>query len=331
MLRFLTSICFSFLLSSAYAQVAKDSLPYKLFKENLIIRSSIGYNTAPFRVKGRFGGENENLRYRANMSAVKGIGFSYKWISLGINFTLPGYLRNKEEFGETDYFDIDFSFEWRNWYFLTDFHLYQGFSLRDANRFSDELTTGNNSNQIRPKTGSASLGLQGYQFFNKQFSMKPAIGILGYYTEEMRSTYLKYTMSLHGVGDQSGYLMPWEYLNDPRSIIRSEGFSALDFGVVPGYTYINNINGWQYGGHAGVGAVAQLKFYNFEGTTRGFLGLAPRYDLRMHGGYNTDRWFVMVDAAFDNKSIRFNDIRFRQVYYYIRLSYGYRFEKKINQ
>jgi hypothetical protein len=310
------------------AKTDTDSLPYKLFKDNFILRSSIGYNTAPFQIRGNFGGKTEVLKYRANMSAVKGFGFSYKWISLGVNFTLPGYLRDKSKFGETNYFDLDFSFEHKNWFFFTDFHLYNGFSLINAARFSADLTDGNSNNQIRPETGSASFGLHAYRFKNRNFSMKPAIGVLGFFTEEIQSFYMKYSLNIHGVGDDAGYLMPWQHLNDPRSITMSEGFSALDIGIVPGYVYYNNINNWQFGGLAGLGLVSQMKFYTAEKNTRGFIGLAPRIDLRLQGGYNTERWFAMIDLSFDNKSIRFNDIIYRQNYYYVRLSYGYRFKKK---
>lgn len=315
-------------LTMSYSMAQLDSLPYRLFRDQLIIRSSIGYNTAPFHVRGNFAGKRETLKYRANMSAVKGFGFSYKWLSLGVNFTLPGYLRDTEKFGETDYFDIDFTFELKNWFFLSDFHLYQGFALIDATRFSTELTEGNLPHQIRNETGSASFGFHAYRFRNKSFSMKPAIGVLGYFTEEIQSFYMKYTMNIHGVGDNSGHLLPWNHLNDVRSIVKAEGFSSLDIGIVPGYVYYNNINNWQFGGIAGLGLVSQFKFFTAEGSTRGFIGLAPRIDLRLQGGYNTDNWFAMLDLSFDNKNIRFNDVSYRQIYYYLRLTYGYRFKKK---
>ena len=131
-------------------------------------------------------------------------------------------------------------------------------------------------------------------------------------------------MNLHGISSPDG-LLPYEYINDNRSILQSALMSVFDFGAVPSYVYGNNINGWQFGGFGGLGVVLQAKFYEFDNTTRGFLGLAPRIDLRLQGGYNVEKWFVMLDAAFDNKSIRFNDVRYRQNYYYLRFLYGYRF------
>jgi hypothetical protein len=307
-------------------QAQNDTLPYNLFKERLVLRSSLGYNTAPFSIRGKFGGEKEVLKYRANMNAVMGVGFSYKWMSLGLNFTLPGYIKNTDKFGETNYFDFNFNFGLKKWHFDFDIHNYTGFSLINASRFSDTLVEPGQSNQVKSKMQSASISMNAYHFKNKAFNMKAALGIVGNYKEEVKSFYMKYTMNLHGVSSPDG-LIPYQYINDERSILQSTLMSAFDFGAVPGYVYVNNINGWQFGGFAGLGLVLQAKFYEFQNTTRGFLGLAPRLDLRLQGGYNIDNWFFMLDVSFDNKSIRFNDVIYRQNYYYIRLSYGYRFEK----
>ena len=303
-----------------------DTLPYNLYKERFVIKSSIGYNTAPFSIRGNFGEGKEVLKYRANMNAILGLGFAYKWLNLNLNFTLPGYLKNTEEFGETQYFDFNIKFDVKRWHFLLDVHNYSGFSLIDAIRFSDTLTTTGVSNQVKPNMQTASGSIHAYRFKNKAFKIKPALGVVGNYKEEVSSFYVKYTLNLHAIASPDG-LFPYQYLSDERSIVRSTMMSAFDFGAVPGFVYMNNINGWQYGGVAGLGLVMQTKFYQFDNTTRGFLGLAPRYDFRLFGGYNVENWFCTLDIQFDNKSIRFNDIRYRQNYYYVRLLYGYRFKK----
>lgn len=316
-----------FLLFNFTIQGQTDTLPYNMFKDRFVLKSSLGYNSAPFSIRGNFDGEKEVLKYRANMNAVMGVDFSYKWLSIGLNFTLPGYLKDTDKFGETQYFDFNFNVDVKKWFLTFDIHNYTGFSLLNAKRFSPTLVAPGNRNQLKPKMQSASISINAYRFQNVNFKMKPALGIVGNYKQEVKSFYVKYTTNLHGISSPDG-LLPHEYINDNRSILQSTLMSAFDFGAVPGYVYVNNINGWQFGGFAGLGVVLQAKFYEFDNTTRGFLGLAPRIDLRLQGGYNVEDWFVMFDAAFDNKSIRFNDVQFRQSYYYIRLLYGYRFEKK---
>ena len=317
---------FIFILLFAFSVKAQnDTLPYNMYKKRFVLKSSLGYNSAPFSIRGNFGGEKEVLKYRANMNAVLGVGFAYKWLSLGLNFALPGYIKNTEKFGETQYFDLNFNFDLkRRWHFSIDLHNYTGFSLINAVRFSDTLVEPGVKNQLKPKMQSASVSIHAYHFKNKEFKMKPALGIVGNYKQEVKSFYIKYTMNLHAIASPDG-LLPHEHLNDTRSILQSTLMSAFDFGAVPGYVYVNNIDGWQFGGFGGLGLVLQTKFYEFNGNTRGFLGLAPRIDLRLQGGYNVENWFFMLDASFDNKTIRFNDIRYRQSYYYLRFLYGYRF------
>ena len=108
----------------------------------------------------------------------------------------------------------------------------------------------------------------------------------------------------------------------------SSTFSAFDVGFVPGYAYVNRFKNWQVAGWAGVGAVIQAKYYQVNGDFRGFLGLAPRYDVRLMGGYTTPTYFLFLVTDFDNKSIRFNQLIYRQSFYTVKLVGGYRFPKK---
>lgn len=284
----------------------------------------MGLNDAPFRIKGNFS-EQEALRFRANLNPIMGIGFAYKWMALNVNFKLPGYLRKTEDYGKTNYFDLGVKFGIKRWYFAIDLHSYKGFGIKNAHLINDTLPVSPKNVYYNENLQSASLSFNAYRFKNGHFQMKPALGIVGRYLKETTSFYMKYTLNIHGVGASNG-IMPRNYFNYSESVYESNNMSAIDFGIVPGAAYINNINGWQFGFLAGFGGVIQSKFFSYQGNTRGFLGLAPRIDLKAQAGYNVDNWFLMFTSSFDNKSIRFNDLKYRQVYYYIRLTYGYRFE-----
>jgi hypothetical protein len=78
----------------------------------------------------------------------------------------------------------------------------------------------------------------------------------------------------------------------------------------------------------GFGPVVQSKFYIVNENTRGFFGLAPRYDLRLIAGYNVPKWFVMISTEFDNRSIRFNELKYKNNNYTVRLLAGYRLDKQ---
>lgn len=311
-------------ISLGHAQhAANDTLPYTMFKDRLVLHSSIGINDAPFSLSGDFN-SLDNLKYRANLNTIMGFGFAYKWLALNINFKLPGYIRNTADFGKTNYFDLGVKFGIKKWFFAVDFHGYSGFGIKDAHQLNDTLPVSNRNVFVNQNVQSFSLSFNGYRFKNEHFKIKPAIGIVGHYREKTSSFYVKYTINTHGVGASNG-IMPSDFFNYSASVYAANSISAFDFGAVPGYAYINNHNGWQYGFLAGLGAVIQAKVFSFPANTRGFLGLAPRLDLKAQAGYNVDNWFLMFTSSFDNKSIRFNDFRYRQVYYYLRLTYGYRF------
>ena len=91
---------------------------------------------------------------------------------------------------------------------------------------------------------------------------------------------------------------------------------------------MNRFKNWQIAGWAGFGPVLQAKYYQFNGDFRGFLGLAPRYDVRLMGGYTTPKFFLFLVTDFDNKSIRFNELIYRQYFYTVKLVGGYRFPRK---
>lgn len=306
-----------------WSQKEKDSLPYELYKDQLVLHTSLGLNDAPFRLKGQFNDE-EVLRYRANLNTIMGLGVAYKWFALNLNFKLPGYIRDTDDYGKTNYFDLGFKFALRRWFFQVDLHGYTGFGIKNAHLINDTLPVSPRNIYYNSKVQSLSLSLNGYRFENEQFKMKPAMGIVGRYTKETKSFYVKYTVNLHGIGATNG-IIPDSYIDNTASIYKSTGITAFDFGAVPGFAYIKNQNGWQYSFLAGLGGVIQAKVFNYKGNSRGFLGLAPRLDLKAQAGYNVEKWFLMFTSSFDNKSIRFNNLKYRQIYYYLRLTYGYRF------
>lgn len=305
------------------AQESKDTIPYELYKDQLVLHTSFGFNDAPFQLKGNFGNA-ETLRFRSNLNPILGVGMAYKWFALNINFKLPGHIRNTNDYGSSNYFDLGFKFGVKRWFFKVDLHGYTGFGIKNASAINDSLPVSDKGIYYNDNIQSLSFSINAYRFKNPLFKIKPAIGIVGRYTDKAKSFYMKYTINTHGVGASNG-IVPSNFFDYSATVYESNTLSAFDFGVIPGFAYVQNINGWQYSFIAGLGAVIQAKVFAFNGNSRGFLGLAPRLDLKAQAGYNVDNWFFMFTSSFDNKSIRFNNLRYRQIYYYVRLTYGYRF------
>jgi len=303
----------------------RDSLPYSLYSKKLVFYTDLGFNTAPVRLKYPYTDDINKLKLRNNSSVVLGLGFSYKWFTLRLGLTLPGTLRPVHKYGKTNYFDLGFDFTLKRVFFDVDFHLYEGYAIKKAYRWNDTLS---GPNEIRSDINTASLSLNAWVFRSKDFKMQAMRGKTGSYVKDIQTWYFKYTVNLHGIGTSFENIAPIPLLDSSQSKTLSKSYIAFDFGLVPGYAYVKRWKNYQIGAMAGLGLVIQSKFYNFGSESRGFLGLAPRFDVKFIAGYNQPRYFVMFVTDFDNKSIRFNDLRYRQTYYSLKVVGGIRLDKK---
>ena len=306
-------ICFCY--SWSFSQDSVPEKPYYFYTDQIVAYSSIGYNAAPFRIRDNFG----TARYRNNMNPVFGIGIAYKWLDLALNFKLPGYFRNPTNYGTTSYFDFDIGFQLDKIYFQYDLHVYEGFNvqLNDTKKLLNDLSTFSSS-------------INAYYFTNDNYKIKSVRGITGRYMDFIFSYYAKGTFNIHGVQNRPS-VVPEIFHDSQKSIWKAHRNNAFDAGILPGLAVAGNWQGWQIGSMLGLGGVVQGKFYRFDATSRGFVGLAPRIDFQAHVGYNQDDWFIMLQSAIDNKQIRFSNYHFRQVYHYVRITGGYRFPERVSQ
>lgn len=307
--------------SSIYSQDV-DSLPYQRYRTRLVLYSDFGWSTAPMSISYPFTPEIKNVKYRNNFNPVLGFGFSYKWLSLRFGVTLPNSVRSKKKFGKTQYYDLGFDFSFKNMYFDVNTHIYQGYAMKQAYRWNDTITP-DNPNLIRQDISAASFSINAWQFFKNDFKMSAFKGKTASYHRDVRTFYLKYTMNYHGVSSNQS-LIPIELQDTTESKTSSNLIAAFDVGVVPGYAYVRRWRMFQIGIMGGLGLVLQSKIYTFDGTTRSFLGLAPRVDIKLVGGINKPRYFIMFVTDFDNKSIAFNDFTYKQTFYNLKLVGGIR-------
>lgn len=297
-------------------------LPYQKYRNRLVLYSDFGWSTAPMSISYPFTDKIKSVKFRNNFNPVLGFGFSYKWASLRFGITLPNSVRSKKKFGKTTYYDLGFDFSFRNMFFDLDWHLYQGYTLKDAHRWNDTITP-DNPNLIREDIAASSISINAWQFWRDEFKMAAFRGKTASYQRDVRTFYLKYTMNYHGISS-SQPLLPIELQDTTESKTSSNLIAAFDVGAVPGYAYVRRWRIFQFGIMGGVGLVLQSKIYTFDGTTRSFLGLAPRIDIKLIGGINRPRYFIMFVSDFDNKSIGFNDFTYRQTYYNLKIVGGIR-------
>jgi hypothetical protein len=305
-----------------------DSLTYfTRFKEKIVLYADFGYASAPFIIKYPFAGEIKKIHYKNNFNPVIGFGGAYKWFSLRLSFALKGTSRSKKNFGNTRFFDIGISFQIKKWFFEVDAKNYIGYSIKNAYKWNDTLNK-LKPNDIRPNTNAISLSINTWYFANRHFNMPSIMGKTGHYERRLGTFYLKPTFVIHGISNSEKSVIPNDLIDSLVDKTSSDVFYSVDLGAVPGYAYVDRIKNWQFSAFFGLGLVAQAKFYNVNYYQRGFLGLAPRYDIRIGGGYTVPAYFVFLNLEFDNKSIKFGELKYRQSFYNVRLTAGFRIDTR---
>ena len=286
--------------------------------------SDVGYNANPFSLRGNFGQNVNELSYKNNFSPFLGLGFAYKWFHLRVGFPIIGNIRSASKFGQTTQYNFAYDLTYKKVWYDFEFKSTFGYALKNAAQW-DTSSNDQQPHQILPKVQSLNLMMNGWYFKNPEFQMNGLLGKRAHYTKEILTWYLKGTINYFGSANRNGSLVP-EQIQDPQIPIQTlTQLQAFDFGVVPGVAYVNRKNNWQLGGWLGLGPVIQIKGYETPDYSKLFLGIAPRFDMRFMGGYSSDERFFFIVTDFDNKSIRYNELNYRQLYYAIKFVAGFRF------
>lgn len=297
------------------------------FKDQHVLYTDIGINPAPFNLYYPFTSEIRSLKYKNNFKPILGLAYAYKWFSLRLAFpVMPGF-RNEARFGRTQQFSLGFDYNFKRLYTDFDFRINTGYAIKNALNYDSAFTEAN-PNDIMPNLGSLNLSVNLWYFNHDDFKMNALQGKRAHFNGEVHTWYLKGTLNFFGITNDKNSIIPDALIDVNHSKTGSSAFSSLDFGVIPGYAYANRINRWQFSGWAGIGPVIQSKFFVLSDNLNGFLGLAPRYDIRFVGGYSSDQRFLLLAAHFDNKSIRYQSLRYDQYFYTLRLVAGIRIPPK---
>lgn len=300
------------------------------YRDQFILYSDLSFKAAPFTLRDNYNEGLKKLAFKHNFRPSMGIGFAYKWIALRIGFALPGHMRPISRFGKSNFTDLGVKFNIKSTFWDIDFRNYRGYVIKNAYFWNDTLDA-ITPNDVRSGQNAASFSINTWYIRNKEYKMNSVIGIKGDFNGSAKSWYFRGTLNFFGIGNDNGSITPAELIDTTDSKSYASSLSALDLGIIPGYAYTFKQNNWQVSGFGGLGLVLQGKFYAAQNITRGFLGIAPRFDLRLIGGYTKKNYFFWLFTDFDIKSIRFQEMRYNQVYYQVGLMGGYRFNKRVKK
>ena len=284
------------------------------FRQSPVMYADLGYTVNPFRIDYPFSAQQSSLAYKNNFSPFLGLGFAYKWFHLRVGFPVIGNLRPADKFGKTTQYNFSYDVTYKGVWYDFEFKSTFGYALKQPQ-------------QTLPDTYSFNIMANGWYFKNTDFQMNGLLGKRAHYNQQIFTWYFKGTLNYFGSENRSGGLIPAPLQIQQQDLTNATKLQALDFGAAPGLAYVNRKNNWQIGGWAGVGPVIQFKEYETPEYSKIRLGLAPRFDLRLMGGYSSDEKFFFIVTDFDNKSIRFDDFKYRQNYFALKFVAGYRFKE----
>jgi len=304
-----------------------DSVSIKSYRDNLIIYNDLGFNTAPFNIEITKNKQPFTAKYRNNIHDFYGVGGNYKWLSGRFSIQLPGSVMPTKNYGHSKYFHLGFDFTYKKMFFDVDFYRYRGFALIDAYQYNESKFNQNEPNDIQSSLTTKSFSINMWYFHKKNFSMSALRGKTAVFNKFSYTWYVKSTLNSFGINNYDNPIVPIYLEETTNTKTNAYLIRALDIGVVPGFAFVFVKNNWNCSILGGYGCVIQEKSYHTPQTSRNFIGLASRYDIRFLGGYNTPKWFLMIHTDFDNKSIQFSGLKYSQTYFNIRLVGGFRFGK----
>ncbi len=307
-----------------YSALSAQQFAIESFREKPIMYSDLGYNANPFSIQGNFNHQLTGLAYKNNFSPFLGLGFAYKWFHLRVGFPIIGNVRSTSNFGQTTQYNFAYDLTYKKVWYDFEFKSTFGYALKNVGQF-DTTTSTQKPHTILPKARSFNVMMNGWYFNNPEFQMNGLLGKRAHYTKEILTWYLKGTINYFGSANKNGSLIPAQLQNQEVPMQNLQQLQAFDFGAIPGIAYVNRKNNWQLGGWFGLGPVVQIKGYETPNYSKLLLGIAPRFDMRIMGGYSSDERFFFLVTDFDNKSIRYNELNYRQLYYAIKFVAGFRF------
>jgi hypothetical protein len=308
----------------AFLRDTVDSEYIENLSRRLTIRTLLDTKTFEFSIRHRRGA-GPIIRYAPNTTPSIGLGAYY--YNLGGVLTVR-LMYNKEvrnlRYGETKSFDLQF-----NGYgprFSTDliYQSYKGFYLSNPALFIPNWSSGQPFPQL-PNLHIHNIGVNLYYIFNHyKFSYQAAF-IQTKRQKKDAGTFLLMTSLWLSDFDNDSILVP-----EP---IRPElggrtGFEAGKFytlALMPGYAFTKVHNRFFGTGSISLGPGIQYRKYQLEGDTQDNIGLQPRINVRVAGGYNGENFISGLSVVLDRVTSNFENINIRTNTNNLKLFVAYRF------
>ena len=273
---------------------------------------------------------NYKFEYQPNTHTNFGCGVNYKWLGIGLAFHIPSMYNDDDEYGKTQYFDLQGNVYGKKIVFDVNFNIYNGFYLNNA----DELYNIEDIQYYPTRSDivSSSIGFNLYKIRNyKNFSYKAAFIQNEAQKESAGSLIWGTYFSLYSLRADSS-IIPFEFRDSISSEANIQGAGSINLGLSCGYvhTFIIKSNYFfTIGMVPGLGIVAYSKDIAGSGIIEQKPKINAKLQFRMAIGFNKEKWFGSMGLVSDNHSISDHDnLSLNYSYGNFRFGIGYRFNVK---
>lgn len=303
-----------------YVQSMRDNLSLRLY--NII-------KTTDFSIRNN--DLDQRLRFSPNNGLGIGLGFSYKALALDLGFVIPGTMRYSGDVPTTK-FDLLSTLYGRKHVFDLTLQYYEGYFLRNAEQVFQGIIPPA-VNDMRTDISSIDLALSYlYVLNNKKFSFQAAF--LGDMIQKRSAGSVTFHgfASLYGLGADSALVLhDFEGpLNQQARITEVAMFST---GTGVGYAHTIVLPKNFFITLSGAPLVMMSATYA-EVNDPAYTDIEDvRLNLRLFTrnaiGYNSERFYLIFNAIYDNFFIRFGEqTRFDYSPLKMKLFFGYRLTRK---
>lgn len=198
--------------------------------ERLTLRLYSNYKHNALSIKH----EDNQLKLLPNSPYAIGVGINYKFIGISLGFGVPQTTSEKEKYGKTTRFDLQFNVFMRNLSFDSHFQIYKGYYLQNPEDF---MEWAHNYAPRIPEMHTISTGASvNYVVNHKKYSNKASVARTQIQNKSAGSLLLGIFVNYDEVVSPQGFF-PDELPDDIGKDFGINGFRYFATGISLGYAY----------------------------------------------------------------------------------------------
>ncbi len=270
--------------------------------------------------------ELENsLKFQPNGQTNVGLGFNYKWIGIGMAFSLPFMNKDNDIYGETSRFDFQLNLFSRFYGISAYFQNYKGFHLENQKDF---LSQPGINYPYLDDLQSFSLGIEAFYFFNnKKFSYKAAFIRNEVQKKSAGGFILGAFYKLSAISAPSGFI-PNELPDSLNQVFNIDGYVTSSFGLSFGYAYTFKLFKRAFVNISAVPGIGSrnLTIYKTNEGQESIQDATGNFTARFSFGYEGKRLYWGLASIISVESFKYETIDISASTGYVRFYVGKRFD-----